>query len=679
VTVVDRLYDLLPLVDRMRDDGALRDFLRVIAEQVGVVEDDIARLYDNWFVETADDSLVPYIGELVGSMPIPATGPWSARADVAGTIARRRRKGTRALLDDVARDIAGRPGRAVEMVWLLAYAQHVNHLRPTRGRVVDVRAVEALERLDTPHDEVAHRVDVRRVSSRRTPGRYNIPSVALFLWRLGAYPVTRTPAAVIERVGRWAFTFDTVGFDTQLFSAAGAPVGRREFEVTDDDGNRHVAAEHYGVGRSLVVWAPDWPRHGEGRPVPVDRVIPADLGDWDTYRARPGTVAVDPVRGRLLFPRREPPKRVYVSYHYGFSADLGGGEYDRPVAPVAEGTWVATAEDTKGLRKALDAWRHDKPATAVIELVDSDVYAAPVDVAVRSHQSLTIRSANRVRAVLWLPDRRSERPDVFTAAVAPGGELVLDGLVVAGHPVRVEGWTPEEGEEEGDDGRCAGPTRVVVRHCTLVPGWLPRGRALPETPPPPALELVELPDARVEVRHSIVGTVQVLADAHEGDPLRLDVADSILDATGADLEAVGGAGPGAGYAVARIVRSTVLGRVHVHAVVLGENSIFDGVVKVARRGIGCLRFCSVVPGSRTPRQFRCVTDPPPRFTSTSFADAGYAQLSCSCPPEIAAGADDESEMGAFHDLYQPQRLAGLRLRAEEHTPAGMDVAVVPVT
>jgi hypothetical protein len=35
-------------------------------------------------------------------------------------------------------------------------------------------------------------------------------------------------------------------------------------------------------------------------------------------------------------------------------------------------------------------------------------------------------------------------------------------------------------------------------------------------------------------------------------------------------------------------------------------------------------------------------------------------------------------MGAFHDLFQPQREANLRARVDEYVPAGSDVAVILV-
>jgi hypothetical protein len=54
----------------------------------------------------------------------------------------------------------------------------------------------------------------------------------------------------------------------------------------------------------------------------------------------------------------------------------------------------------------------------------------------------------------------------------------------------------------------------------------------------------------------------------------------------------------------------------------------------------------------------------------------YARLNELCPPEISAGASDGSEMGVYHDLFQPIREANLRARLDESIPAGSDAAVV---
>ena len=82
---IDRLYRLLPMVYRMRDADQgyqLQGLLRVMAEQVNAVEDGISQQYDNWFIETAADWVVPYIGDLVGFRPV-AGGGASGSADRA--------------------------------------------------------------------------------------------------------------------------------------------------------------------------------------------------------------------------------------------------------------------------------------------------------------------------------------------------------------------------------------------------------------------------------------------------------------------------------------------------------------------------------------------------------------------------------------------------------------------
>jgi hypothetical protein len=66
----------------------------------------------------------------------------------------------------------------------------------------------------------------------------------------------------------------------------------------------------------------------------------------------------------------------------------------------------------------------------------------------------------------------------------------------------------------------------------------------------------------------------------------------------------------------------------------------------------------------------------PRFSSTRYGTPNYCRLSENCAVEIVRGADDESEMGVFHNLFQPQRAANLRTRLEEYMPVGLDADIV---
>src|SRR5262249_10488795 len=134
---VDRLYELMPVIYRVRDAERgypLRALLRVLAEQVNVLEDDIAQLYENWFVETCEDWVVRYIGGLIGFEPSldvgePASRPTARararnrlllpRREVARTLRYRRRKGTVRVLEELALAVAAWPARAVELYRLL--------------------------------------------------------------------------------------------------------------------------------------------------------------------------------------------------------------------------------------------------------------------------------------------------------------------------------------------------------------------------------------------------------------------------------------------------------------------------------------------------------------------------------------------------------------------------------
>ncbi|HYU86818.1 MAG TPA: hypothetical protein VEK80_18580, partial [Kribbellaceae bacterium] len=237
----DRLNELLPVIHRLRDSAQgepLRALLEVIAEQVGVVEDDIGRLYDNWFVETCEDWVLPYLGDLIGYQPLHEPGETGSvrardralnrvltpRSDLANTIRDRRRKGTLALLEQLAADVAGWPARAVELYVQLAVTQPVkllgqetaaNRRRLQRGRLVDLRAGDALDRLDGAFDELAHTVSVGRITSTRTVRRHNLPSIGLFVWRLRDFPISGAPAFCVDRA-RNRYTFSILGNDTPL-------------------------------------------------------------------------------------------------------------------------------------------------------------------------------------------------------------------------------------------------------------------------------------------------------------------------------------------------------------------------------------------------------------------------------------------------------------------------------
>jgi hypothetical protein len=432
--------------------------------------------------------------------------------------------------------------------------------------------------------------------------------------------------------------------------------------------------------------------------VPREHIIPANLTDWKS-RTPLNYIALDPELGRFAFaPRQLPKGSVFVSYAYGFNAPIGGGEYDRPIfeSPSAViyrvGRQRPGADDSIGA--ALQRWRTStpRPASAVIEIIDSNVYTEPLAIELEQNESLQIRAANGARPILRLLDYIVDRADAFRVQGQRGSQFVLDGVLVTGRGIAVYGPERQEGGSVEDD-LC----EVVIRHSTLVPGWGLRGDCEPVRPAEPSLELWGS-QARVRIEHSIVGSVVVSLSQSGNEPVSIALSDSILDATGHDCsrpecEALTAPSGVVAHAAVTFRRCTVFGRVHTHAIPLAENSLFTGLVRVARRQTGCMRFCYVPPGSRTPPRYECQPDRTieglsaaeaelealrvrPQFISTRYGTADYARLAESCAVEIRAGADDRSEMGVYHDLYEPQRAALLRDRLAQFTPAGMDAGLI---
>jgi hypothetical protein len=784
----DRLYNLLPVVYRERDAErgfSLRALLRVIAAQVDIVEEDIDRLYENWFIETCEEWALPYIGELIGYQPVHAAGERGGeraaaqglndilvpRTDVAKTIGYRRRKGTRSLLEHLANDVAGWPARVVEFGRLVSVTQATNHPRLDAGLVTNIGAGDIIDLVDGPFDLLAHTVDVRRITSVRHSGRYGLNSVGLFVWRLRPYSMTQSPAYLLEeRSGDNCYTFSILGIDTRLYGHPvpetdptqiahepnlPVPIRRRAFEQRTRVGGevqRRAAEAYYGPDKSLALWKLRDGKTRELELIPRKQVIPADLSGW-AYEPGSGYVAVDPILGRIVFAAGEgPADGLWVSYYYGFPADVGGGEYERtlrtgfrPAEKTGEPVRIplyfrvgkTDKADYQTITDALRAVHGEAPAAgatttpeprrksrrapvapapppappltrdAIIEIIDSEVYEEEeLQITVKADQRLEIRAASGVRPVIRRVDWHASRQDDLLITIDRGSRFFLDGILVTGRGIEIRrahsepaateaygqqpgGYQPPPSEPEPEPTGCA-LSQVTIRHCTLVPGWAVRHDCTPLHPAEPSVTLNHA-QARLVIERSIVGSLQVQEDS--AAPIEISITDSIVDATGPEREAIGAPGERPAAATLSFQCTTVIGRIWTHAVELAENSIFTGDVRVERRQIGCMRFCYVPPGSQTPRQYECQPQTAaagataddrtrierrirPQFNSRRYGAADYCQLALSCPDEILRGAEDESEMGVYHHLFQPQRTTNLRTRLTDYVPAGVDVALI---
>jgi len=695
-----RIFDLLPVVHRLRDaenGDVLRELVEVLADQVDVLTEEVEQLYDDQFIETCARWVAPYIGDLVGYRVLHGVVPEvaSPRAEVANTIAYRRRKGTAAVLEQLARDVTGWPARAVEFFERIVATQYLNHPRPHAAATVDLRSHEALgwlARQDGAFDDLAHTADVRRINAARpaTVGRHNIPNIGLFLWRTEAVPVRRSP--LVEHADGRRFRFDPLGADSRLF---GSP--RTESEITHlaepadvplPLGRRYAGdhlADYYGARRSILLELQAGA--ADPTPVPAADVRICDLSDvgadW-AHQPPPGKVAIDPVLGRVhLGTPLGAGERLLGTSCVGMAVPVGAGASTRQQAVGPDP--LVDASDGEDLQPLLDSCS----TGGTVRITDSDRYA----------QSLTITAetaaAGQPDTEVWVVAAEQARPSLvaataITLAAQARTTIVLDGLLVSGGPLVLD--------EVGD----AETRTIVLRHCTLVPGHrrTTDGQAVQ---PQRASLLVLDPFARVVLDGCVTGPIVAVAGA------RVEITDSVVDASSREAIAICGRAPvpaglrtvssvadmevGDGTVPAGEVdlhESTVIGGVHctqldcsntllVAALPAGDPR--KAAVHARRRQVGCVRYSYLPEGSRTGKRYRCVPDPgdppgvrratTPRFTSLRYGDPAYAQLSTATPDRIRRGADDESEMGATHLLYTPQRESNLLLRLDEYLRFGL--------
>src|SRR6185436_3207701 len=225
------LVTLIPQHLRNRDaeqGRALEALLGLLGEELGIVERDIDQLYDNWFIETCEPWVIPYIGALIGARPMRDFGNGEAglRSYIANMLGYRQAKGTAATLEQIARDVTGWPVVAIEFFQRLIWSQNINHVRPESLGTASIRDADNARRAHGPFESASHGAAAGAADG--FSGRYGIPHLGLFVWRLDAYPLgflSNEPAGYLGGLQARASTigpqfrhFDPLGADRALFN-----------------------------------------------------------------------------------------------------------------------------------------------------------------------------------------------------------------------------------------------------------------------------------------------------------------------------------------------------------------------------------------------------------------------------------------------------------------------------
>ncbi len=572
----DRIWNLIPGVYRANDSespdatGPLQELVDRIAAQVAVVRRSIDRLWADQAIETSDDWVVPYIADLLDTKLVNGLDPRGQRLDVAKTIHYRRRKGTVAVLEEIARDVTGWDAHVVEAFRRLARTRHgldppvgagpfaaamptpcpqpgvapgtpdvtellrhehlVGELSGTpAGGFADLRNVHAANLADSPFDEFFHTADVRR--GQGATGRYGIPKLLVFLWRLQSFAVDRgTPVAISACPGEWVF--DPTGRNIPLFLPPLPP-------EADDYVDTWTSSQEWQVPGPLTQSfldalddpGTDPPAHASYPAVAVPQLYGASAG----APLEPVPVEVWPDAGQFE-PTAPFEGELGVSYQYGFPGELGAGPYDRTLLgdPPQRIDPEALVSGGAHLDDALTA--ANGAGTVTIE--DSLTYGAVADVGATATPIglLLVRAGAGVRPVVRppMPASATDPPTAWTFTGGAGAELTLDGLFVSGGDiilrgafarVRLTACTTDPGTlaDAGDDlavsvdGRPLAPARIWVE-------------ADPDAAPgsPGAIE-------SLEIDHCVLGPVRT---RHGGAVESIVVSDTIIqgvDPVGAGL------------------------------------------------------------------------------------------------------------------------------------------------
>lgn len=381
------------------------------------------------------------------------------------------------------------------------------------------------------------------------------------------------------------------------------------------------------AGGDLTAWAPP---------------VPAIAKEW----------VIDPKLGRLVWTGVGAAPQPLVELHYGFSAHMGAGGYDRAESLTAAITHVIGGSGA--IQTAVAANPNFLPPGgangAVAEITDSANYT-PID---NRNQitRLELRAANEQRPYLRLTHNWQLNTSANTESV-----LTIDGL-----------WIGADGAFSI---RLLGDYELVtLRHVTLDPG----GVDFAGNPIRPVPLRIAGNVEKLVIEHSIVGPVRVDPG---GELTNLEIRDSVVDGQQS-------AAPAIAVEVGRVTmrRVTVFGEVLVEWLDASE-TLITGLAHVTNTQEGCFRFSAVLERldplnplsahSRVPHPYESyfVRDFDAAFTSRVFGQPGFAQLAESAPEFLRRGAENRSEIGAFSSLLNPIKFDSLRAKVEEFAPFGL--------
>ncbi|NLS27345.1 hypothetical protein S2M10_23400 [Sphingomonas sp. S2M10] len=704
-SAAERLLALLPDIFRIRDaeqavriaaaqgfpapdplsdtaEGPLVTLLAALGQQLDLLEAEVDWLYEDQFIETCADWMVPYLGALVGARILDVGDAESARQQVADTIRNRRAKGTAWALANRTRNIMVAPAEAIEYGAHVVQTTHLNF--PGDGRAMTVAVNGAPGKLlGLPSTVGQHLVELRDM---REGGRFAPRNVGARVWTrrsIAHGEVVPTPAAGVAG----GYRFDPLGRDIALWAFP------RELSETDKLRSRLlpdqvpgpiplVAAvaypkDYYGPGDSILLSIAGVDR-------PVEQICFCDLGDdggpgqWNAHGLPDelDRIRIDPTRGRFLLPgggAGVDPSSIRVRYHFGTALHFGrelcvggaqretadaaaearmralfGARDRRPHVPIAFAAPAVIAQDASPAQvSALLGQALGNLANQPALRIDfGGTLAPPAGTALPPGADLELRGGDGVWPTLILPQ-------AWQIGAGEASTLTLRGLRLAGDTLHV---------------LAEGLRQLTLIDCTVVPGS--------------GSIHIEEPGCKLLALRCILGAIRV------APAVEIDLVDCLVDSGAADMPAIAALGGTAG-GILWSRRCTILGDVRLLAFDEVDDTLFaarpdrtlaDPPVSARRLQSGCARYSAVPRGAIVPRRYRCfpsendTRSPAPVFESLDYGQAGYGALVPANPDGLLLGAENGGEMGIGNGTSYHRRKRLLDRDLLDWVPFGMAAA-----
>lgn len=731
----ERLWDWVPAIHRELDatDGAgsFRALLKAIGSQMAVAKRSQDRLWDDMYVELADDWAVPYIAQLVATRLVSALNPRARRADVAKTIYYRRRKGTLAVLEQLLADMSGWDGKVVEEFRRLGRMRHGLDGPARRGLVTltpegglaDLRSVRGARLAGDPFDEFHYTPETRRPNGRL--GLRGIHTLGFHTYRLQSVEFDGVQPRLVDDVlgTRDGFTMDPSGRDIPLFAANTPPRDwvswrtAREWELPRVIDCRLLNEAVFVIGDEEIAWILS------GAPI-------ANLADRQNAAADLRFIAAQRFVGREAFQRvlGGLPSATVLTAPGVLAGLLQRALIDTcgSAALLPDPTGLAAGGNAPALQVGfagqppvdrdhtraanLDGW--PMPVVAGIDLlVDPATGRFLFDTAAKQPSDLRVRyrtgMAFSIGAGGYMREPDPTPPTVHwqqssSAAGVPANGIaeiddsttftaLPDQLAVTGTTVRAaDGQRPYLRLQADWQLAAVGSNRALLLDGLWI-GPRPAGglvidgdyasvtlRYCTLDPGGPDAMGSLLPPCDLIIKGTIDSLVIdrcILSGLHVGAGGGIDtitITDSIIDASQAGAE-----GLIAPRAHLTIARSTILAPridqlcLHVERID-ATDTLVAGLADVTDQQSGCFRFSARGAGSSVPHPYESheLDDLERIFASRRFGDPQYMTLSPRAPQFLLTGSEQGSEIGATCGELRPIKFDSLSTKVGEYMPFG---------